>query len=455
MDELGLLMATAEKRQCGQHLTWNGTGIASQLAIGWIVKPKLLSSTAAIISALDGTLCFADYHSLLGLLEHFAFNSSLRRNRMYGLWHPCRQSTTPEPGSLIRLTVLMRKQLNRWLNFLRTNAGISALGAIPKQVAAQAASQISSSTVFTANNDAATDKVVAGLGGWCHGLWRTCRCTLTEARIPIVVLKIIVALVTFFTVAPLLGDPNKTTHRLHLRIDALSSPQILADDCAHAEMLEELHLKACNTKLWQLWAPHLILSHLHGIGNEFAYAASREDFDRLARLAAQVKASPKQSTPDSVLQVLLAIAVRPLTTAELYIAPGQSNLPTKALFAVSPLLGLEDDLLMLALGDLPITQAWDECSMLTFTAAELQLSSCGLRALLFASAGPVRNSSSLLYFMLLLPADAMASSSCARIVWFIDMVLAIKSQAEALRSAAALCSTTRSQPGLCQRVTTG
>jgi hypothetical protein len=170
MVELGLLMATAEKRQCGQHLTWNGTGIASQLAIGWIIKPKLLSSTAAISSALDGTLCFADYHSLLGLLEHFAFNSSLRKNRMYGLWHPFRQSTTPEPGSLIRLTVLMRKQLNRWLNFLRTNAGISALRAIPKQVAAQAASQISSGTVFTANSDAATDKVVAGLGDWCHGL---------------------------------------------------------------------------------------------------------------------------------------------------------------------------------------------------------------------------------------------------------------------------------------------
>jgi hypothetical protein len=177
---------------------------------------------------------------------------------------------------------------------------------------------------------------------------------------------------------------------------------------------------------------------LHGIGNEFADAASREDFDRLARLAAQVKASPKQSTPDSVLQVLLAIAVRPLTAAELYIAPGQSNMPTNASFVVSTLLGLETDPLMFALGDLPITQAWDECSMLTFTAAELQLSSCGPHASLFASAGPIRNSSSLLYFMLLLPADAMACSSRARIVWFIDMVLAIKSQAEALRSAAAL-----------------
>jgi hypothetical protein len=130
----------------------------------------------------------------------------------------------------------------------------------------------------------------------------------------------------------------------------------LLDDCVHTEILDELHLTACNAKLWQLWAPHLILSHLHGIGNEFADAASREDFDRLARLGAQVKASPKRSTPDSVLQVLLAIAVRPLTTAELYIAPGQSNMPTKASFTVSTMFGLEADPLMLALGDLPITQ---------------------------------------------------------------------------------------------------
>ena len=43
MDELGLLMATAEKRQCVQHLQWNGTGIASQLGFGWIAKAKLMS----------------------------------------------------------------------------------------------------------------------------------------------------------------------------------------------------------------------------------------------------------------------------------------------------------------------------------------------------------------------------------------------------------------------------
>ena len=115
-------------------------------------------------------------------------------------------------------------------------ASLHLLRAIPKQVATQAASRVSSGIVFTANSDAATDKIVAGLGGWCHGLWWTYHCTTKEALIPIVVLEFIAALVTFFNVAPLLGDPNKTTHRLHLHIDALSSPQILANDCAHAEM---------------------------------------------------------------------------------------------------------------------------------------------------------------------------------------------------------------------------
>jgi hypothetical protein len=334
MDELGLLMATAEKRQCGQHLQWNGTGIASQLGFGWIAKAKLLSSISAILSCLDGTITFSEYHSLLGLLEHFTFSSSLRRNRMYGLWHPFRQKTTPEPDTIIRPTVLMRKQLNRWLTFLRSNAGVSALKAIPKSVAVRASNGISLGTVFTATSDAATDKVTAGLGAWCHGLWWSYKCSAAEALIPIVVLEFIAALVTFFTFAPLLGDPAATKHKFHLRIDALSSPQVLADDCAHAAVLEALHLAVSCTKLWQQWAPHMVVSHLHGIGNEFADAASRADLERLARLAAQVKASPKEKQPGPMLAALLATATRTLSEEEMHISETQANNATKASHAM-------------------------------------------------------------------------------------------------------------------------
>ena len=151
----------------------------------------------------------------------------------------------------------MRKQLNRWLTFLRTNAGVSALKATPKTVAAKPSNGISL--------EPQTKSPLAWVPAWCHGLWWSYRCSAAEALIPIVVLEFMAAFVTFFTFAPLLGDPTATMHKFHLRIDARSSPQVLADDCAHAAVLEALHLAVSSTKLWQQWVPHVVVSHLHGI----------------------------------------------------------------------------------------------------------------------------------------------------------------------------------------------
>ena len=160
----------------------------------------------------------------------------------------------------------------------------------------------------------------------------------------IVVLEFIAALVTFFTFVLLLGDPAVTKHRFHRRIDALNSPQVLANDCAHAAVLEALHLAVNNTKLWQQWTPHVIDSHLHGIGNEFADAASRSDMERLARLAAQVKASPTERQPGHMLAALLAIAIRILSEEEMHTSEAQANNATKASHAMHVFLsGLSAD----------------------------------------------------------------------------------------------------------------
>ena len=228
---------------------------------------------------------------------------------MYGLWHPLRQGVTPEPQSKVRLTVLMRQQLQRWVKFFHHTSGVSALRCLPKQISGLHESSTGSDVVFTATSDAATDGTEAGLGGYMHGLWWSYKCTAKEAKIPIAILEFIAALVTFFTFAPLLGD-TASKHYLHLRIDALSSPQVLAEDKAHADTMQELHLLASSTELWPHWAARLIVSHLHGIGNEFSDAASRADFDRLHRLTAQVKASAKQQEPAVVLSAFIVVAVR-------------------------------------------------------------------------------------------------------------------------------------------------
>ena len=67
--------------------------------------------------------------------------------------------------------------------------------------------------------------------------------------------------------------------------------------------------------------------------------------------------------------------------------------------------------------------------MLAFTASELRVvqspEHCGLadQWRQYCRHGPILNVASMLYFLLLLPLDALCYSHRANLIWFVDMVL--------------------------------
>ena len=88
---VGLCMAIPKKRHCGTWAELLGAGISSILAVAWITPHKVLSALTKIAAALACSITIADYHSLLGLLEHLVFLNRMKRSIMYSRWEPFQQ----------------------------------------------------------------------------------------------------------------------------------------------------------------------------------------------------------------------------------------------------------------------------------------------------------------------------------------------------------------------------
>ena len=97
-------------------------------------------------------------------------------------------------------------------------------------------------------------------------------------------------------------------------------------------------------------------------------------------------------------------------------------------FSLHNFLDLEDDCLRPCVG-ITSTLCFNDMGMLAFTASELRmvqsLRHCGPADQWrhYCQHGPILNEASLLYFLLLLPLDALCLSHRASLVWFVDMVL--------------------------------
>ena len=128
--------------------------------------------------------------------------------------------------------------------------------------------------------------------------------------VPIPVLEFIAAIASLFTFTSLLPKLDPNIHVIHLRVDALATPLILTEDAAKSPSLVALHSMVLEEERFQQLVPFLAASHVYGMANELADAASRSDMPRLFRLAAQLRTSPVQVQHDLFTYSLLECALK-------------------------------------------------------------------------------------------------------------------------------------------------
>ena len=302
-DRIGLLMAIPAKRQCGTHVHWLGACLSTTLAVAWVPPHKIVSALSKLDMAISGSITVAEYHSLLGLLEHLVFLNRMQRCIMYSLWTPFQSKVALEPNRLIVVTPAMMKSLQKWHRLLTMHAGIAAIRVISSKP------PLPSTIALTSYSDAMRELPQAGLGGWFHGYYWSASLHPCYACIPIAALEFIAALTSILTFADLLSTSNCMSHTLHARVDALSTPYILTEHAASSPATIALHSFVMDLPLFRCISENLFISHVAGVGNELADSASRGHLDRIDRLAAQLKLSANRIQPHPIMIELLDVAL--------------------------------------------------------------------------------------------------------------------------------------------------
>jgi hypothetical protein len=86
--EAGLIMAIPEKRSIGVWGIWLGIIIFSSLGVLATPRQKILRAQQAIAATLRRSACYAEYRSLVGLLEHLRCVGRVPRRFMHALYAP-------------------------------------------------------------------------------------------------------------------------------------------------------------------------------------------------------------------------------------------------------------------------------------------------------------------------------------------------------------------------------
>jgi hypothetical protein len=325
MHDLGILMAIPQKRQCGTWVQWLGAGISTSLALAWVPVDKVLSALSRLTATLEHSITVGDYHSLLGLLEHLVFLNQWRRSLMYYMWAPFKGNHTLEPNLRLVVTESIEKACHKWITLLSNGAAVSAKRMIDKSAPSAQA------VVVTITSDAATDRVAEmGIGGWMHGKHFGQQLGPEYGVLPIAALEFVAAIVALLSFARHLPKLSPSQLIVHLSVDALATPFVLTDDAASSPCMVAIHEAVLLEEEFQHVSQYLIVSHIYGMANEFADAASRAHHSRLAQLAAQLRITPTEVSVHPVCQRLLAVAIRSLTPCEQSLEISQANTPDSA-----------------------------------------------------------------------------------------------------------------------------
>ena len=278
----GLIMAIAEKRSIGVWGLWLGALLFTAAGVVAIPKQKVLRATQAIRELQSAGVEFGVYRSLVGLLEHLRCIARLPRRAMHGLYapHGPEGESKDGPNALVRPSLLMKLQFDRWCEVLGTCSG-SAVTAVIHSMEWRKLNGARART-FVASSDAATDSSPPGMGGYMQGFWWRFEVPPEDLLwLHITVLELLATVFSAIIFEPLVPPPC----RLLLQMDATAAFYTLAAETERSSVLMKAHHLALEAPAFARAAERIDAGHIRGDGNAAGDAASRSYDDILAAIA--------------------------------------------------------------------------------------------------------------------------------------------------------------------------
>ena len=266
----GLIMAIAAKHAIGTYAPWLGFIHLPNLGALVVPMDKLIRTVVSGVA-----LTVREYESLMGLLEHLPVCANGQRSAMFGLYAPLKRATAHGPSTPVNLKHEATRAFQGWIDRLKGRSGVAANAVFARSAFLRAAPAGLEATVYT---DAAKDGTSRpGLGGYCHGLHFRVGLAkadvLGEFEIPIAVLEfigIVVAILVF------VDHIAATADAMTIGSDSLTSVDAVLNGSSHAVLMQLVHSFLLEQPECALVRHILRLGHVHGEGNPWADAESRD-----------------------------------------------------------------------------------------------------------------------------------------------------------------------------------
>jgi len=293
-DEMGLVMAIAEKRSLGSWTLWIGVLLIPALGIVVVPRSKLLRAARAIDALLASGLEFHEYRSLCGLLEHLRAVNLRGRNVMHGLYvpHGPDGASRDGPSGWVTCDLLMRKQLERWNRLIWNSGGTSARAALEREEL-----EDEPELYLVLDSDAMRETGESGIGGYFYGLYwyyPVPEDFLPDLTTP--VLEFLGVCLNLLVFAPTLLRALKANRNAYvvLRTDALTTARTLPAESQKNPLMVSAYQWLLAQPWYQELAPRVIVAHLYGDANPLADCVSRARWTEFATRCRQVGVVPEE-----------------------------------------------------------------------------------------------------------------------------------------------------------------
>ena len=293
-DEMGLVMAIAEKRSLGSWTLWIGVLLIPALGIVVVPRSKLLRAARAIDALLASGLEFHEYRSLCGLLEHLRAVNLRGRNVMHGLYvpHGPDGASRDGPSGWVTCDLLMRKQLERWNRLIWNSGGTSVRAALEREEL-----EDEPELYLVLDSDAMRETGESGIGGYFYGLYwyyPVPEDFLPDLTTP--VLEFLGVCLNLLVFAPTLLRALKANRNAYvvLRTDALTTARTLPAESQKNPLMVSAYQWLLAQPWYQELAPRVIVAHLYGDANPFADCVSRARWTEFATRCRQVGVVPEE-----------------------------------------------------------------------------------------------------------------------------------------------------------------
>ena len=308
-------MAIPEKRTLGTCAPWLGVLFFASLGLAVIPTSKLLRARECIGRVLGNGVEFQEYRALLGLLEHLRSVNLRGRNAMHGLYAPHGPTGASRlgPSGLVRPSantnegLLMRKQLQRWLDLALQSGGTSVKASLDRSLLEPAPT-----LHIVLDSDACHgDASVSGIDGFCHGMYFYF--PVAEDDLPFVHTPMLEFLGVCFLIlafSRLAGNQLTDNVTVLLRTDALTAALTLPAESMGSPVLVLAYQFLNAQAAWRALLLRLAIKHLFGDGNPMSDAISRAKWAEFEARCRAVGISPMRvDLPQECLE-LYGLCVR-------------------------------------------------------------------------------------------------------------------------------------------------